>query len=356
MLLPQEHTVMVRQTSRWGQIFLMSLVGLGATAFATAWFYRIDEIITVQGRLVPQRGGVIVKSPIAGQLDEVVVQNGERVEEGQLLVRFDVKAAKAQEMTLELQLGYEKERLKDQLENNTQRQKTLNRNIELTERILERLKPLQTSGAISELQILQQSNRLETQRDELIQLKSQREEFANASNSQQAQLEGALKQVRSKLQNESLKAPISGTIFDLQPDNDRYVTRNAETLLKIVPKGELSAEVNVSNKDIGFIREGQPVKVRIDSFPYTEYGEIKGYINSIGADALPPNELIRAYHFPIKLSLSRSTLQTKDRTMIPLQAGMTVTSNLKLRDRRLIELLSDIFTNSSESLKRLRQP
>ena len=174
--------------------------------------------------------------------------------------------------------------------------------------------------------------------------------------SQQAQLEGALKQVRSKLQNESLKAPISGTIFDLQPDNDRYVTRNAETLLKIVPKGELSAEVNVSNKDIGFIREGQPVKVRIDSFPYTEYGEIKGYINSIGADALPPNELIRAYHFPIKLSLSRSTLQTKDRTMIPLQAGMTVTSNLKLRDRRLIELLSDIFTNSSESLKRLRQP
>jgi HlyD family secretion protein len=63
MLLPQEHTVMVRQTSKWGQIFLLSLVGLGATAFATAWFYRIDEVITVQGRLVPQRGGVEVKSP-----------------------------------------------------------------------------------------------------------------------------------------------------------------------------------------------------------------------------------------------------------------------------------------------------
>ena len=54
---------MVRQTSKWGQLFLLSLVGLGATAFATAWFYRLDEVITVQGRLVPHQGGVEVKSP-----------------------------------------------------------------------------------------------------------------------------------------------------------------------------------------------------------------------------------------------------------------------------------------------------
>ena len=60
MLLPQEHTVMVRQTSKWGQIFLLSLVGLGATAFTTAWFYRIDEVITVQGRLVPQKVRVMI--------------------------------------------------------------------------------------------------------------------------------------------------------------------------------------------------------------------------------------------------------------------------------------------------------
>ena len=66
MLLPQEHTVMVRQTDKWGQILLLSLIGLGATAMATAWFYRLDEVITVQGRLVPQEGGVEVKSPLDG--------------------------------------------------------------------------------------------------------------------------------------------------------------------------------------------------------------------------------------------------------------------------------------------------
>ena len=86
---------MVRQTSKWGQILLLSLVGLGATAFATAWFYRLDEIITVQGRLVPSKGGVEVKSPITGQLSEILVTNGQRVDVGEPLLRFDVENSSA---------------------------------------------------------------------------------------------------------------------------------------------------------------------------------------------------------------------------------------------------------------------
>lgn len=347
---------MVRQTSTWGQIFLLSLVGLGATVFATAWFYRLDEVITVQGRLVPQEGGVEVRSPVSSQLSELLVTSGDLVEEGQPLLRFDVNAAKARESSLTRQLELERKRVEDQLRRNSQRQQTLARNISLTEQIVERLKPLQRGGAISELQLLQQSNQLETQRDELLQIETQRDELQNDSQSRIANLEGQLKEIQSQLRNEFVKAPISGTVFDLQPDNDRYVATNAEPLLKIVPSGKLGGEVNVVNRDMGFIRPGQPAKIRVDSFPYTEYGEIDGTIRSIGADALPPTELIRAYHFPVELSLSRSTLKTKDGTVIPLQSGMTITTNLKLRDRRLIELLSDLFNNRRESLKRLRQP
>ena len=188
------------------------------------------------------------------------------------------------------------------------------------------------AGAISEIQILQESNRLETQRDELIQLKTQREELQNDSRSRTEQLQGQLNQVRNQLRNEIVRSPISGTVFDLAPDNDRYVTTTAEPLMKIVPSGELGGEVNVSNQDIGFLRRGQNVKVRVNSFPYTEYGEIEGKINRIAADALPPTELIRSYHFP-DLSLKRSNLETRDGTIIPLQAGMTITTNLKLLDR-----------------------
>jgi HlyD family secretion protein len=331
-------------------------VGLGATAFATAWFYRIDEVITVQGRLVPKDGGVQVRSPVSGQLARILVVNGEVVQAGQRLLLFDVKAARTEEQTLSEQLALENTRLQEQLDGNLTRQATANRNISLTEDLLSRLRPLEQGGAISEVQMLQQANQLETQRDQLQQLRSEYQQLINDSRSRRRELEGRLQQVRNQLRNEVVRSPISGVVFDLQPDNDQYVAQNAEPLLRVVPGGALGGEVNVSNQDIGFIRPGQPVRVRVDAFPFTEYGEIPGEVSRVGADALHPTDLVRFFHFPVDLQLERSELKTRDGKVIPLQAGMTITTNLKLRDRRLIELLSDLFTNRADSIKRLRQP
>lgn len=347
---------MVRQTSKWGQIFLLSLVGLGATAFTTAWFYRIDEVITVQGRLVPRSGGVEVKSPISGQLANVMVENGVEVKKGDTLLSFDVESAESQAKTYESQLKLEEKRLSDQIKSNEQRQETLLRNLEFTQSLLERLVPLEEGGAISEIQVLQQKNQMESRQDELIQLQTKQEEIINESRIRESELRGSLEQIRNQLKNEFLKAPISGIVFDLKADNNSYVATNAEALLKIVPKGKLGGEVNIGNEDIGFIKEGQEVKVRINAFPYTEYGEIDGKVARIGADALPPSKVVPYYYFPVDISLDRSNLETREGLKIPLQAGMTITTNMKLRDRRLITLLSDLFSNKSDSLKRLRQP
>lgn len=346
---------MVRQTSKWGQILLMALVGFGATTFTTAYFYRIDEIITVQGRLIPEKGGAEIKSPLSGQLEEIYVQNGELVKEGENLFRYEVRTAKQKEKTLMKQIEIERDRLQHQLKSNQQRQETLQRNIDLTEKILGRLKPLQDKGAISEIQILQQQNKLETQKDEMNQLKNIRVNSINDNLSKVTQLEGNLSEVRNRLRNEYIKSPISGTIFDLRPDSNLYVTANTEVLAKIVPRGGLNGEVNIVNQDIGFIHKDQDVRVRVDSFPFTQYGELQGKIKSIGADALPPNAIIKQYHFPVIIQLGKSSLETKEGDKIPLQAGMTISANVKLRDRRMIEILSDLFTNKSESIKRLRK-
>ena len=56
VLVPQEHTVMVRQTSKWGQIFLLTLVALGAATFGTAYIYKIDrgEFASEPEIIIPQ--------------------------------------------------------------------------------------------------------------------------------------------------------------------------------------------------------------------------------------------------------------------------------------------------------------
>ena len=126
--------------------------------------------------------------------------------------------------------------------------------------------------------------------------------------------------------------------------------------MEIIPKDGLSASLKVTNKDIGFMRVGQEVKVRVDSYPFTEYGELDGSIKSIGADALEPDSTVRNYHFPVIISLNDEKLKTKDGIDIELQAGMTVSANIKLRERKLIEIVSDMFADQQESIERLRKP
>ena len=104
------------------------------------------------------------------------------------------------------------------------------------------------------------------------------------------------------------------------------------------------------------MRVGQEVKVRVDSYPFTEYGELQGSIKSIGADALEPDSTVRNYHFPVIITLNDEKLKTKDGMEIELQAGMTVSANIKLRERKLIEIVSDMFADQQESIERLRKP
>jgi HlyD family secretion protein len=127
-----------------------------------------------------------------------------------------------------------------------------------------------------------------------------------------------------------------------------------EPILTLVPQAGLKAEINVPNKDIGFVKTGLKAKVRVDAFPFTRYGELEGVVSQIGADALPPDPRTNYYRFPVKLTLNRAYLKAQGVT-IPLRAGMAITANLKLREKRLISLLSDLLVNQTESIKSLRQ-
>ena len=112
----------------------------------------------------------------------------------------------------------------------------------------------------------------------------------------------------------------------------------------------------MSDKDIGFVEPDQSAEVKIDAFPFTTYGSIKGKITSISADAVSPNKTDRAqyYNFPVNISLNKSYLQKNDRKIF-LMAGMSVQSNIKLREKRLISVVNDLFASQQESLKTIRQ-
>ena len=127
-----------------------------------------------------------------------------------------------------------------------------------------------------------------------------------------------------------------------------------DTILTIIPQQGLKAQVFVANKDIGFVKKGQKAQIRVDAFPFTQYGELKGRVTQIGADALPPDNKAAFYRYPVKLSIEQPFLINKD-FKIPLRSGMAIKANLKLRDKRVISLISDMLVDQTDSIKSIRQ-
>ncbi|MCS6815576.1 MAG: HlyD family secretion protein, partial [Cyanobacteria bacterium] len=160
-------------------------------------------------------------------------------------------------------------------------------------------------------------------------------------------------QTKQTLQYQEVKAPISGTVFDLKAKNPGFVTNSTEPVLKIVPADALVANVFITNQDIGFVEEGMAVDVRIDSFPFSEFGDIKGKVVWIGSDALPPDDIYRFYRFPAKVKLDRQFIQANGKPL-NLQSGMSVSVNIKVRQRPIISIFTDLFQKKFDELKKTR--
>lgn len=173
------------------------------------------------------------------------------------------------------------------------------------------------------------------------------------NNKRLSEINAKIKQLQSGLDYQTVRAPVTGTVFDLQIHATGYVTNTTEPMLKVVPKEALVAVVYITNRDIGFVNPGMIADVRIDSFPFSEFGDVKGELIGIAADALPPTPERNFYSFPARIRLDNQYLKINDK-QIPLQSGMAVSANIKIRKRTVMSLITDLFTREVESLQHLR--
>jgi hemolysin D len=147
-----------------------------------------------------------------------------------------------------------------------------------------------------------------------------------------------------------LTAPVAGTVQQLAVHTTGGVAKEAEVLLVLVPDdAEVTAEVVMENKDVGFVRAGQEATIKLETFPYTRYGTVQGQVQSITADAVQDEK--RGAIFPATLVLNQSTLNV-DGKRIKLAPGMNLTAEIKTGKRRVIDyLLSPVQQHLDESLK-----
>ncbi len=147
-----------------------------------------------------------------------------------------------------------------------------------------------------------------------------------------------------------LVAPIDGVVQQLAMHTVGGVVTPAQQLLVVVPHDHpVEVEAQVENKDVGFVREGQPVEIKVETFPFTLYGTIPGSVLSVSDDAAPIEDVGLIY--PTRVRMDRSTIHVDGRD-VTLSAGMAVTVEIKTGKRRLIQfLLSPLLKSLKESLR-----
>jgi len=140
---------------------------------------------------------------------------------------------------------------------------------------------------------------------------------------------------RSRLQR--LLSPADGSVTQLGIHTIGGVVEVAKPLMIIVPtNSKLKAEVNILNKDIGLIRVGQPVVLKLAAFPFTRYGTINGHVESIASDAVDDRRLGLVY--PARIALDQS-LPGREGVRGRLLAGMEVTADIRTGRRTLMSYL-----------------
>jgi hemolysin D len=359
--------VVLQQSRFWARGITWALMGV--TAFALGWLAlaKTEEIVTAPGKLEPL--GVVkeIRMPVGGVVDEILVKEGEQVQKGQVLLKLDTEATKDRQQSLlssiafkNQQLGLKVEELRRYLDVNDTEQRMLGRSLGLEQEVLDRLEVLNREGATAELQYLTQRNKVQEVASKLEEAQVERLRQLAILGQGIRQLQTELADLHSKLielnvniRYQALTSPVNGVVFDLKPKAKGFVAQTSEPVLKVVPQDQLEARVEVPSKDIGFVSVNRPADISIDSFPSSDFGVIKGRVRRIASDALPPDQLKNFYRVPVDIALDSQTLRLKDGTALPLQVGMSLTANVKLRKVTYLQLLLSDFKNKADALRRI---
>lgn len=409
-------TVLLTKNKRPSSVLVWSLAGGSALVALWAVVAPLPETIAVQGKLQPGDAVKPIEAAVPGVVSAVLVKDGQAVQAGTPLIRFDQREAQAkllaakenrdrlanenaiyqailgelpasgltanqrqQLINQRQQVLGENRAAREELERSRARINGLRKALTTAVGIAQRYRSLSGTGATSQLQLLEAQAKVDQLRSDL---QAEQRESARLQAQASATISGNDAELRSKIEtnlrqiaeldqqisatkvllsNITLRAPSAGLVFDVSVGPGSVVLGKGEKpLLKIVPQNNLQAKVYIPNSAIGFLREGQKAQISLTSFPAADYGRIPASVLRIGSDALTPEEQTRVLgtdssglYFPAILQLKRQSLQS-GRSSIPLQSGMSLTADVHLRDRRFISLLTGMFEDQRRGLERIR--
>jgi membrane fusion protein len=374
--------------SFWAITLLIAIIMAGLVSVAIFGEYSRKE--RVSGVLTPSDGLVRILPSQSGNFENVYVQTGDTVEAGAplLKVKDDTVLTGGRQLSEALlaQMKDEREGLQNRLEEiptqyrlSQVRLETRKMELEaeaerfveqidaqtraviIEEDIFRKFQDLLENEAASNIEVSSAENRYLSATQSLNSLKNSREKILAESKDVDGQLamlpieqSQAKRDIKNQLSNleqtilrtdaggsSIIRAPIEGSIATVTARKGQKASPQ-RTAIAILPKGgRLQAELLVPTRAIGFVKTGQPVRLLYDAFPYQKFGFYDGTITEVSKTVVSGNDLEIARQLPepvflVTVDLVEQSIEALGQD-VPLQAGMSLSADLILEDRKIWE-------------------
>jgi len=385
-----------------GIIFLWTIISLMVLVVLGLIFLKIDVVVSARGKIIPLGDVKIVQPLETGVIIKIHVKEGDYVKKGTVLLEIDPSIDQADLEGKERNLKYsqlsmarinavlgEKEfnpRDKGRSDEVMKAQKahfqaqssavkylneeiaTMNQVLAMMEEDEKRLKSLVEIGAIADNRYrdrIKERMNLQRERDSKVgQLEQLREKLlAEYSTNVQGSntLRAEVNSLRFRQEKRFIVAPTDGYIYLLPVKTIGGVVTTAQPVVGLVPENTpLEVSATVLNKDVGYIKEAQRCVIKVDTYDFQKYGTIEGEILVINPYSIEEknedkennNEENERGGYPIRVKMQTETLKTKNGENYKVKPGMTVTAEINVGKRRVIEFfLFPIIRYLDEGLK-----
>lgn len=375
---------------RSGSVIILTSVFAVVGLLAWAYWAKIDQITRAPGQVIASSRNQVIQAQDGGTVEEMLVKEGARVKLGQVLLRFDkakVEAAYLETQSKASSLKATVARLKvevfggelkfppgldadAEVRHNQEillrkRQSAINDEISALEKsrqlILAELEinlPLQKTGDVSKTDIL----KLQRQVVEIQgQITNRRNKYMQDSQTDLAKAQEdldvtlqVLAQRKDQLDHMVVISPVDGVVRNVRITTRGGVARPGEEIMQIVPvDDDLLIEAKVSTTDIGFVKPGLPVTIKLDAYDYTIYGTLNGEVTYISADTLSDENRSsnEKPFYRVQVKAKGKSFSGQATAHLDIQPGMTASVEIKTGSHSVLNYLTKPITKTiSESL------
>lgn len=389
MFMPQLLEIIERPAHIGGKTIIFSIFALLIVSVIWACFAQLDIVVIAPCTANPAEDVHIIQAQITGEIEEVLVSEGDYVEKGQVIIKLngesiasEIDSLQATKIQLETQLEFYEhiakgeditecsvskyeENIRSFVETIIQNEKIYKNelwNLELQKQSAEldlklaesRLKQYQELNLEDQIEI--QTISIQQQENNIKQINASIEKHKTTHSSEISKkissILSSLQETKTKLlqyniaeESLSITSSIDGYINNLSVKTVGCIVTQAQELAIIIPKSnENEITCYVQNMDISEIEVGDTVSIKLDAYPYSKYGTVNGEITYISPGAFVDETLGSVY-------LVKTNIQN-DNPNIQIMPGLTGKVEIKTGTRSIMEyFLEPLIEGFGNSLK-----